>query len=114
MVNYMYEKSADEVYMVAYSDYSEGFGSSHDSNALLEGARDGALESLGLETAKEEEFGKHQGYPSLYFTAESDTYSVAYKCIMVNDRLYQVAILASGKILAKKEIDPFLKSFKIL
>ena len=114
MVNYMFEKTADEVYMVAYSDYGEGFGSSNDSKVLLEGARDGALGSLGIEKVKEEQFGKHQGYPALYFTAESEDYSVVYKCIMVGDRLYQIAVLASGKTLTKKETKPFLKSFKIL
>jgi hypothetical protein len=114
MVNYMYEKSSEEVFMVAYSDYNEGFGSSNDSKTLLEGARDGALGSLGMEKIKDQQFTKHQGYPALYFTADSEEYSVVYKCIIVNDRLYQVAVLASNKILTKKETKPFLKSFKII
>lgn len=114
MKSFMYEKSALEAYMVAYSDYPAEMVEVSNADDLLQGGKNGALSSFGIEKAEEEEDIKINGHPGKYFKANNNQYYVVYKMYMVGNRLYQIAILRDGAYPDKKEAKSFLNSFKLL
>lgn len=113
MTSYMYEKSADEVYMVAISEYPAEHIKSSSPSALLEGAQDGASRSLKIENwdkNKEIKLGKNIGKE---FSGNNGNFFVNYKIYLVGNKLYQVAILKVNEYTNKKTAKNFFSSFKL-
>ena len=110
---YMSEMSSTEVYMVSFNEYAEGSLDGTDAKDLLEGGRDGAMGSLGIEGTEVEERFEYKGYSGLYFKANNGSFFVAYRLMLVNNRLYQVAILREGKYPSEANEKRFFKSFKL-
>ncbi len=114
MVMFMYEKSATEAYMVAYSDYpSEFVNEKSDAYELLEEAKNGALGNIGITATDKEEKIKINGHPGLRFSGNNGQYYVMFDIYLVNNRLYQVAIIRDGSYPKSEVIDTFMKSFKL-
>jgi hypothetical protein len=114
MHTYLYEKSDNAAYMVAYIDYPDDMVEESDNDVLLDAALEGALGSWGIDAEKaKKEVTWHSGHKGI-FTKESsgDTYT-AYEVILVGSRLYQVAILQYGKPIGKKELKSFYDSFEL-
>lgn len=111
---FMYEKSPSEVYMVTYSDYPPDQIEGATAELLLSGAKEGAIESLGINGVRTEEWSELSGNTSLDFTADNGTYFVRYKLVLVKNRLYQIAILAEGDYSDAKLSKKFFKSFKLI
>lgn len=115
MYSYMYEKSVTEAYMVALSDYPSEMVAMSDEGDLLDGGKNGALESLGISKLDEEkDIELKGGHPGKYFKGTNGTYYVVYKMYLVKNRLYQVAVLKDGSYPMGKEFDAFMSSFKLL
>tara|TARA_Y100000385_G_scaffold289886_1_gene360864 strand:+ start:2857 stop:3321 length:465 start_codon:yes stop_codon:yes gene_type:complete len=114
MTSYMYERSSNEVHMVSFSDYEEAYVYENEPMHLLTGGRDGALESLGLKEVDTETVGELQGHMSVDFSAHNEQFYVVYKLVLVNNRLYQVAILKEEEAVDKKFAKAFMKSFRLL
>jgi hypothetical protein len=110
---FLYEKSVTEALMVAYSDYPSAMIEASNSAKLLEGARNGALEKMGIPVAESEEEIEIDGHPGLFFTGNNGQFYVTYEVYLVGSRLYQVAILRDGSYASDKDISGFNGSFKL-
>lgn len=113
METYMYEKSATEVFMVAYNDYPSIYVDESNADELLEGGKSGALESLGIMTTEVEEKIEVDGHPGIFFTGNNGQYYVVYEVYLVNNRLYQIAILRDGSYPSDEDVANFTKTFKL-
>ncbi len=113
MFTLMYEKSVDEVYMLAYSDYPVEDVSEADSESLLDGGKDGALKSLGISGTETNEEIEISGHPGIRFTGNNGQFYVNYIMVLAENRLYQVAILRDGSYASSKKTKKFFKSFKL-
>ncbi len=112
MVTFMYEKSATEIYMVAYSDYPSAMVEMSDPKTLLTGAKEGALSSYGAKVTEENDV-ELDGNPGMTFKANSDSYYVTYEIYMVGNRLYQIVILRDGSYPTDEAYNSFIKTFKL-
>lgn len=113
MVQYMYQKSVTEVFMVAYSDYPSSMVNESNAEDLLAGGKTGALNSLGIVSTDTDESIEIDGHPGNYFTANNGQFFVAYEMYLVNNRLYQIAILRDGSYPSQAEVDAFTKTFAL-
>ncbi|NRA12428.1 MAG: hypothetical protein HRT57_10795 [Crocinitomicaceae bacterium] len=114
MNTFMYEKSVTEVLMVAYSDYpSTKVNEDDDADRLLEGGKNGALTNLNILSPDSEKAIELDGHPGIFFTGNNGQYFVTYEMYLVNNRLYQIAILRDGSYASKEDRDTFLGSFKL-
>ncbi len=113
MKTFMYEKSITEAFMVAYSDYPSALIELSDPQTLLQGGKDGALGSLGISTLDEEREIELDGNPGLYFKGNNSSYYVVYEVYLVDNRLYQVAILRDGSYPSQEDVDSFIGTFEL-
>ncbi len=114
MHTYLYEESSDAAYMVAYIDYPDDLVDESDNDVLLDAALEGALGSWGIDVNKvSKETTWHSGYKGIYCReSNGDTYT-AYEVMLVENRLYQIAILQYGKSISKKVLSSFFDSFEL-
>lgn len=112
MYFFLHEESTAKACMVAYSDYPAEAVSQDKAMQVLEGARDGVVTNFEAFITSQKQ-GKFQGYPCIDFTASGPTFHTSYKLILAKNRLYQVGILQSGKVVAPKDTKSFVGSFKI-
>lgn len=113
MSTYIYERGATEAYMVSLVDYPQEKVNEEGSEVLLQGGKSGALESLGIEKIDLERNLIMNGHPGLSFAADNGEYYVLYEMFLVNNRLYQVAILSVGDYPDRKLSDAFFGSFEL-
>ncbi len=113
MKSFMYEITSEEVQMVAYNDYPKDMITEDSRAEMLEGGKSGALSSLGIENLDVDEeitLGKNKG---IRFEGNNGTYYVKYNMYLIENRLYQVAILKTESYPDKSTSDAFFKSFKL-
>lgn len=113
MVSILYEKSVTEAYMVAYSDYPSALIEATSSKDLLDGAKEGSSTNLGLTKYDLDKDIKIDGYPGVYFKGKVNGIHVEYKIYLVENRLYQVAILRDGSYSSSKNSKSFFNSFEL-
>lgn len=114
MHTYLYEESNDAAYMVAYIDYPDDLVEESDNDVLLEAALEGALSSWGIdiEEAKKETTW-HSGYKGIFCNEKNGDTHAAYEVILVENRLYQLAILQYDKSIPQKTLSTFYDSFEL-
>lgn len=112
MFTFMYTGSV-EVYMVAYSDYPEDKISGVPRKDMVQSAKTGFLGNLALNIIDEKEFKMNNNY-GVYVEAKNEKYYTVAKLFMVDNRLYQLAILVTGDNIAKKTASDFLDSFELI
>ncbi len=96
MTMFMHEKSLEEAFMAAYSDYPAELVNQLDPYDLLESAKDGAVSNLGV-TISEEKKITIQGYPAWDFKGNGlNNLRLVSRIIMVGNRLYQAMYLKQG------------------
>jgi len=113
MKMFMYEKSRDEAYMVAYSDYPQEAVDAGDKKEMLQGSKEGVVENIAA-TIEEEKEIEINGNPGIYFKAKGPEFSTAYKLYLVKNRLYQIGILKAASYPSDAEIKGFLDSFELI
>jgi len=113
MVTYMYEGS-NSAYMIACADYPMEIIKASELYELLEGAKGGYLGNLGLTVTKENNKSDLDGVPGVYFEAEGGGYYTVVQDYLLENRLYQIAILRLDRAPTQKEINDFIKSFEFL
>jgi hypothetical protein len=113
MKSFTYEKSATEIYIIAYSDYPSELVKQSDPETLLNGAKEGALTNQQA-TLKSDEKITLDGNPGYYFTAVKDTYHMCYKIFLKENRLYMMLMLRDGDYPSKDAIDGFIGSFELI
>lgn len=113
MTSYMYEKSTEEVYMVAISAFPEAYMKSSDIDELLENTKNGFCNNLNLTVTKSNRISI-DSYPGIYFEAEQKgSYHSAVSDYLIGNVLYQIAILRADRMPTQKEIDEFIFSFSL-
>ncbi len=113
MTTFMYEKSLSEAYMVAYSDYPSAMVEASNTNDLLDGGKNGALSSLGIENLEDERDITLKGNKGKAFKGNNGTYFVVYEIYLVKNRLYQIAILKEGSYPTVTDVKSFIGSFQL-
>jgi len=114
MHTYLFEKSSDAAYMVAYIDYPDDLVEESDNDVLLEAALEGALGSWGIDINQaKKETTWHSGYKGIFCNEKNGDTHAAYEVILAENRLYQIAILHYGKAIPKKDLSSFYDSFEI-
>lgn len=113
MKSFTYEKSATEVFMIAYSDYPSEMVKQSDPDALLKGAKEGALSNMGA-TMESEEKITLDGNPGYLFKAVADTYYMVYKIFLKDNRLYQILMMRDGSYPTQEAIDSYIGSFELI
>ncbi len=113
MYMFMYEKSVTEAEMIAYSDYPSEMVALSNTDDMLQGAKEGAVSNLQATVTEEKEimYNKHKG---LEFKANSTQFYVNYKIFLVNNRLYQIAIMRDGSYASQANVDKFFNSFELI
>ena len=109
---FMYEKSATEIEMIAYSDYPTSIIKANTPNDLLNSAKNGAVNNLNAKITEEYKtiFDRN---PCIDFKADNKQFYVIYKIFLKNNRLYQIAIMRDGSYPSKKSIKKFVETFKL-
>ncbi|HBX50632.1 MAG: hypothetical protein A2W98_00980 [Bacteroidetes bacterium GWF2_33_38] len=113
MVSFMYEKSATEAYMVAYSDYPSAMVEASDAKTLLEGVKSGFTGDLQVSVIEEKEIKLGEN-PGIFFKANSESYFVVFKDYLVKNRLYQIGILRDGSFPNDEAVKAFIDSFELI
>jgi len=113
LVTYIFEESLDKAYMVAYSDYPELLIMMANAKDLLQGGKQGALASLGIDNLLEENEIEKDGVEGLYFRGnDGSDYHVEYEIYLKGNRLYQIAIIETGGRGNSETDQLFFDSFK--
>jgi hypothetical protein len=106
----------DLAYLVTYNDYPDAALAGTDKEGMLDGVRDGNLKSFGGKVASEKKMtiGKDK-FPGREILLEKAGETTVYRARMylVNNRLYQVVIVASKDVATSKDTDKYLESFKV-
>ena len=109
----MYEESPEKVFMLAYSNYPKELIEYSDPEVLLKSAQEGSMSNLGTSELSVNEKITYKGYSGLYYEAQSEELYVAYKIILVDNRLYQLAILQQSSPLNESEVTNYMESFRL-
>jgi hypothetical protein len=113
MITYMYNKSSELIYMVALSDYPKQYIVGSNSESLLQSTKEGYVGNMNLTITHEEKL-THKGYPGLFFKASGNAgYYTEVIDYLVDNRLYQIAILRTDRASTEEEIKEFLYSFEL-
>lgn len=113
MKMFMYEKSREEAYMVAYSDYPQEAVDAGDKKEMLQGSKEGVVGNIGASVEEEKEI-EIDGNPGVYFKAKGPEFATVYKLYLVKNRLYQVGILKAASYPSDADIKGFLDSFELI
>ena len=107
----------DFTYLMVYNDFPRRLISSSDSRVMLDGARDGAVESLSGRLLSEHSISIN-GYPGreLRIKVSDGPYtSIAQvRIYLVGNRLYQIYAIAPETRASSPDMTKFLDSFKLL
>ena len=112
MYMFMYEKSATEIEMIAYSDYPSAMIEASNPDDLLVGAKNGAINNLGAKITSEEKID-FDGNPGYIFNGDNGSYYLYYKIFLKGNRLYQIAIMRDGSTPTDEAIKNFVDSFEL-
>lgn len=112
MISYVYEKSATEAYMIAYSDYPSKLIDGQEPMDLLKSARDGSLDGMVMEDNEET---KVSSWPAIRTFAIDKAENLYYilEVVMAKNRLYQVLMVRDGTYPSDNAIEDFMDSFVI-
>ena len=106
----------DLAYLVTYNDYPEAALSGTDKDGMLDNVRDLNLKSFGGKVASEKKIniGKDK-FPGREILLEKPSETAVYRAriFLVNNRLYQIVIVAPKDIATNMGTDKYLESFKL-
>ena len=110
---FMYEKSPKEVYIVGYSDYPSELIALSNPNDLLKGAQEGVVNNIAGQV-QDEKSSDFSGHAALDFRSEGSGFTLAYKLVLVDNRLYQIGIMKEGVEIPDSEVTDFIGSFELI
>lgn len=113
MFMFLYEKSITEAEMIAYSDYPSAIVEISSTDQMLQDAKGGSVNSLGAVISEEKKL-TFNGHKAIQFRADNSQFYVDYLIFLVNNRLYQVAIMRDGSYATKENVDKFFNSFELV
>jgi hypothetical protein len=108
----------EEAYFIGISDMPKALVDASNKNDILQGGKTGALGELGDAKILSEKNITINGHPGIEFEAKGSSQDVEMlvkgRFYMVDNRLYQIYVLAQGSAKNKVEITKFVESFKLL
>ncbi|HBG69359.1 MAG: hypothetical protein A2W93_16100 [Bacteroidetes bacterium GWF2_43_63] len=112
MISFVYEKSATEASMIAYSDYPSSLIDGQEPMTILGNARDGSLEGNFVESNDEM---KVNGWPAIRTKAIDKTQNLYYvlEVILAKNRLYQLLMVRDGSYPTDDAVEKFMDTFEI-
>ena len=113
--SFMEEHSNTNAQMITYSDYPVSENYIADPYKFIEGAKEGALKSLGINNLILDERITLDGQPGVEVqgTNNQNLY-IHYKLFLKGSRLYQIGILKEGEEHETKDDLDFMESFVFL
>lgn len=106
-----------EAFMLMYNDYPEAAVQGKNTADLLKACRDGVLKSSEGKVSKEKSI-KVSGHTGLEFhfagTVGGMEAECSWRIILVNNRLYQLAVLRGGQAPAPEDVRQFFDSFALV
>ena len=113
MFMFVYEKSITEAEMIAYSDYPSALVKQSSTDQMLQNAKGGSVNSLDAVISEEKNL-EFNGYKAIQFRADNAQFYVDYLIFLVNNRLFQIAIMRDGSYATKENADKFFNSFELV
>lgn len=114
---FMYEKTKSHVQIVGYSDYPPVLVSLQDPMDMLKNAEMGMVTNMNA-TSTDQKSSEFDGNKAYEFRAsgsqDGKPFNMAYKLIMVNNRLYQIGIMKEAEDISDEEVKSFIGSFELL
>ena len=117
-VHFFIADQGEKSFLVVYSDYPSEVIKTSDPEKMLDGSRDGAINNVKGELVSEEHISLNN-YPGRDFTIGAQTENgqdlfMRGRIFLVENRLYQIMVMATKGNENNKEIDDFLESFALL
>ncbi len=105
-------ESSNTAFTVMYNDYPDVVVQGSDKNAILTGARDGAVGNVGGTVSDESQITVN-GHPGRQFTVSvpSKKLEIKSKIMLVDNRLYQVMVAGRPGQATSADTSRFLNSF---
>jgi hypothetical protein len=107
----------DFAYFVAYGDFPPAFVQSADTDAMLDGARDGAVADVNGSLVSERRISV-QGFPGrelwIEATVSNQKGLAQARMILVGNRFYQVLVVGPKERFAESQAERFLNTFQVL
>ncbi len=104
-------------YFVAYGDFPPAFVQNADTEAMLDGARDGAVADVSGTLVSERRISV-QGFPGRELWIEASVSGqkglAQARMILVGNRFYQVLVAGPKDGFAESEAERFLNSFQVV
>jgi len=110
---FLYEKSITEAYVLGYNDYPSAIVEAGSTIEMLEGGKDGVVNSMGITQFDLEEEVSLDGHSGLHFKGVAGTLHIEYQMYLVNNRLYQIGIVRDGSYATQDRVDAFLGTFEL-
>jgi hypothetical protein len=115
---YLFTVEADDFgYIVGYGDYPSSFVNSGNVEAMLDGARDGAVSNVNGKLVGERRI-KVQGFPGRDLWVEAtiggEVGMAQMRIVLVGNRLYQVLVAGPKERFAEGQAEKCLNSFKVI
>lgn len=115
LYSYLYEISKSQAQLVTFSDYPIRNDMSQDPYSFLEGAKKGALKSLGINQLSRDERITLQETPGIHVVGNNGkNLHIHYRLYLNGNRLYQIGFLNEGEFSATGEELNFMESFLLL
>ena len=113
--SYMHEFSQTEAQMLTYSDYPVSSQYIKDPYNFIDGAKEGALRSLGITEILKDEQIELKGVPGVDVIGHNgEDLHIHYKLFLNNNRLYQIGFLKEGELEETAAELEFIESFVFL
>jgi hypothetical protein len=110
-------ETSDFAYFVAYGDFPPAFVQNADTDAMLDGARDGALEDVRGTLVSERRISV-QGFPGrelwIEATVSGQKGLAQARMILVGNRFYQVLVAGPKERFAESQAERFLNTFQVV
>lgn len=108
----------NRAYFVAYNDYPAEIIEQNDPQTLLDGTRNGSVQSMNGTLISESQITLN-GYPGRELIAEApledgNILAVKARIFIVENRLYQLFVAAPQAEISSADVDAFLNSFELL
>jgi hypothetical protein len=112
LYTFLLELSTTHAQMITYSDYPIDKQYITDPYAFINGAKEGALESLNITQTDFDERIEFMGVPGVEVIGNnSEGLQIHYKLFLKGNRLYQLGVLTDGANANVKKGQDFLESF---
>lgn len=116
---FTYKSDENITFSIGYTDLHEKPASKKDAQKMLKEAQEGALSMFSdLVKVTKEKKVSYKKHPGLFYKASGGglhiSIYIAVQSYLIEKRLYQIVVIKYNEPLKLGEINPFIKSFRLL